>query len=539
MGLLQDIQRMSGSNDPTSRQYRNHITDQLLERVYNYPRRLEALKSSSKNKFTATVGTRRSAKTTGEADGVFAKTMYKDNFKVQIITNRLEAATQNWIRPLLKRLDQFGFPLKYINFDKSANLIKGLQFPWGSEIRVFDVEHKDNWENKKGSAAHLYWADEAQIIKQLPAVMAELVNPTLADYSGKVVLTGTPGAEVDSYFGQIATGADNDWTCFYLGSWHNPHFGDTFEKRWRRIFDEIIYVSKNSYALKAEELELIRSLTEDQLNSVLMQYIPEEISWIKSLDRNFLREMLGFWITDRGQLVYPWGDVDYWAEKPFGSIKEAVDQLPRIRGTWNAVTMVDFGFSPHPAAWVIVVWAEGHPWAYEIHSSKMLRMDDDMILIRTANLLQECQHAGLNLFASVADLDGARTGTRHSFDSVLYSRLGIGLLAPDKRNRQEKIRALGIDIKRHTIKVIKNSELDIEGRHLRWHETKVGEEDKDRTVTTKDGKTIIPGDHCLDALRYGHPYIKALGQENTPLDNRSDTLRRIERVFGDDSDLQW
>ena len=161
--------------------------------------------------------------------------------------------------------------LEYATIKRAGDgSVKSIRFEWGSALYVHQFAGQSDIDDKAGFNADLYLADEAQYLELLPLVLRQLVLPTLADSGGQVILAGTPGREVGSFFHRVASGDDAGWSHQHFFSWHNPVFGATHEERWHRIVDTILAPSKNLYGLTSEDTDRLRSLDEETLEWIAM-----------------------------------------------------------------------------------------------------------------------------------------------------------------------------------------------------------------------------------------------------------------------------
>jgi hypothetical protein len=496
----------------------------VLEPALENPQQRDLLAALRTHRKVALHKTRGAGATDALGRYTLFESIRRDRHVAITVVTSLKTYTRNFLeRPggenAITLLDAAGL-LEWCKIERTAGAITRIHFrPWGSEWLVFDADTARGIAKKRGGAAHLWVVEEAQDVDLLDDVMGKLITPRKADFDAVVVLNGTPTSDHDTLFAQAAMGVDPDYHVVPLCSWRNPFYGPTPLDRWKRIVEKTMADSRGLYNLDARDYERLLTLAEDSLDTAMLDAaLPEDLAWIDDLDPDLLREIFGRWVGDAGKLVYNWHKAarHYWREGPLadladldGSIAAAVDALRSAHGQldWKAVGSYDYGCFPDPAAWVISAWAPGHSAAYELWSNKVHHMDDDDQLDVLVRLLEACRRVGVLPSAAVADLDLHSATTTDRWDRSLRYRLKINLRRAQKPHRLEQIRALNLCLGLGSYRVIKGSDLDMEGRHLRWHRRKRGVEDKQRPIRLPSGRTEALGDHCLDCTRYSLPFL--------------------------------
>jgi hypothetical protein len=514
---------------------------------------------------------RRAAKTTTIGAWLGARCVARDRHVVRILTPVLSAPTINWLDragdgiSFLGLLEEHGLDdPSVVEIRHVQDAIKSIKFPlWGSALFVHDVAHVRAIQKKRGFTADDWWIDEVQSIDGAPKILSELVFPTLGDARdrAKVVCSGTPGKEIGSFFHRCVTGAEKGWTPKRLYSWANPRFGRSDEERWRHLFETTIEATRSSYGLTDGDVELLRSLTREELIAIAVcdddKLRPEIREWLKRADGDLLRERFGRWAIAANELVYSWTRRDpadfYYGQAVtckegyglpvLGTLAERVAALPKrkyfgreIWADWRAVIGLDLGWDD-PNAVVVVVWSPHIPTAYVIWADKRGQIEDSVLYSWLMDLLGEVEALGIPVSSIVADTSN-RKGTGAEIDRLLYQRLlafsNMGTAAqfaqppagaagpidwsglrlgkwyfhvPEKHEKLQRIRAFNLDIEAGRIRFLRGDALDIEGSNLRWvpfdpEAPKKPKEDKYRLVVLEDGTQARPGNHCLDALLY-------------------------------------
>lgn len=492
-----------------TRSERRRIANGMLGSVRDYPQQWEMVQAvATRPRVIAQCG-RRGGKTRGVGLYTLARMVAADNWSCVVVSHDLQGPTKNWLEPqavygAVDALKEWGLD-KVARIGRTNHAIVSISLPWGSGIRVLSCGNEGSWDRYRGTTAHLWWIEEAQNLRYLTAILRQLVSPTLMDFGGHIVMTGTPNIETDSLFARRAQGKDSGWYRALLASWHNPAFGPTVADRWSHILD----TCAEDYALSTDDVAYLRAIPPGRLDEIMRGAEDETLD---RMDHDALRELFGRWISDAGLLVYPsFERTTPWRSQP-ASLHAALRGLPP--GEWRGVIGYDCGLNPDPAAWVIAAWAPGQTAARVLWSETALDRDDHATLSRTGELIDACTAAGIRVQTVVCDFSGPRAGTRVTWDRVLRPRLprGISVVQAAKSDRIGQIRAMNLDLGRARLLVQAGDPLWTEGRHLRWSRDHPGEEDKHRPVVLDNGATVYPGDHCLDALRYLLPHLRALYQ---------------------------
>jgi hypothetical protein len=511
-----------------SHEERQRMARRIRAPLERYPDQRRMLEHVRTKRRVAIHKTRRAGATVGLGKDSLAAAIEQDNWVCSVVVESQASYTRNWLaRPTdesaVSLIADLGL-IDLVKIRRGNEGIKAIEFPWGSQIEVLDVGSERALHRKRGRASHRWIIEEAQAVPRLDLVLKQLVTPTLADYGAHVALNGTPSPDVDGYFAQaIRDGRVDedddlpDWFVAELAAWRNPHFGATFEERWRRLLEFQLEAGLSDYDLTRAEYERLLGLTEQQLDAVMRDELTPELAWIDELDRDLQRELLGRWVADYGHLVFPWNRAKFWLPRPTEDLGEACRVLretvrvPHVQLRWNAVLGYDSGYQPDPAAWTITCWAERWPVAYVIWAQIAYRLDDDVQLETCVELLEICRASGLVPFAAVGDLSTRSPSTSTRLDQMLLARLKFNLRPARKAHKDQQIKAMGLDVAAGRLQFVRGDPVDIEGRHLRWHRDRLGVVDEKRAVRF-GGRMIVPGDHCLDAVRYSLPYVHALRQ---------------------------
>jgi hypothetical protein len=201
-----------------------------------------------------------------------------------------------------------------------------VTFPNGSIIYLSGAKDTNEIEKFRGLALKLVYIDEAQSFREyIRLLIDDVLAPALMDYSGTLVLIGTPGPVPNGYFAECAGVAperaakSNTWSKHHWTFWDNPF---------------IIKKSKRTH-----QQMLDREL---------------ERRGVKSTDPSIQREWFGKWVLDVDSLLLHYNQkLNHYEELP---------KLP-YAAKWNYIMGVDLGFNDADAI-AILAWSEHCPETY-------------------------------------------------------------------------------------------------------------------------------------------------------------------------------
>ena len=252
-------------------------------------------------------------------------------------------------RPVAKRLmwgalksanNKYHIGMRFNNNELIATLKNG------SQISLNGANDEADIDKLRGSAYPLVVIDEAASYGPfLPELVEDVLEPALIDYSGTLLMTGTPNARCHGYFFDATT---NDRFGFSVHKWtirenpYIPHAGEYLEKKLKQ-----------------------KNWGED--NPV------------------YLREWCGKWIRSDDSLVYRYGESN--------KVNDIPDDLDYILG-------VDLGFTDATA---FVVWgfSRDSPDAYMEEGIKQTRL----ITSEIAEIIEQLNYT-YQLTSMVCDTGG-------------------------------------------------------------------------------------------------------------------------------------
>ena len=339
--------------------------------------------------------------------GLFLK-MGLENPNIQMLYLSLDKGVAERIiwNPILKINDERGHGIK-------VNQVKlTMRFPNGSFFYILSARDRQEINKARGEAYYIVAIDEAQSIRN--AIMEELVNDvleaSLIDYGGRLILVGTPNAACAGYFHDACrSGA---WNHYHWTMDHNPWL--PFKSG--RSIEEI----------KKEHLDR-KKITEE--------------------DPTYQREWLGKWVKDEHSIVYK-----YDREK---NCYKTLDS----NQTWRKVLGADIGFHDSDA---LCIWAfnDDSPNLYLIHSEENKHSDVSGFAAKVKSL--EKTHGPF--FKRVIDTGGLGK----KITEELRNRHHIYFEAAEKTRKYEYIKLMNDDFRRGMIKAKLDSPIVDEWKILQW-----------------------------------------------------------------------
>jgi hypothetical protein len=225
-------------------------------RAWYHPKQAAFLRSPAKRR--AALCTRRSGKTAGVCREFLARALEQPGHRSMYVNEVREEArrlfwradTKQGVVDLLEALAAAGkltIGAERRDFAKGADVKLDEQalvidFRNGSQIRIFAADDARAMERARGAAPHLIDVDEAQKFGRLRQFVEEVVGPSLKDYDGELLLTGTASEWVDGMFHDVTANESDDAVAAREPGWEvhewsvadNPWFGATPEERWER-----------------------------------------------------------------------------------------------------------------------------------------------------------------------------------------------------------------------------------------------------------------------------------------------------------------
>lgn len=332
-----------------------------------------------------------------------------------------------------------------------------------------------------GTPYHRVWWDEAQ---KIPAKFEDQIRavllPSLLDYGGQLILTGTPNRQTNGLFFR-ATQPDaakraKGWSFHHWSMLDNPFFGATVEERHQR----------GVVGLQS----LLGGPDVVPLDSPAM-----------------LREAKGQWTFEDANFVYK----IHKAKAPFFApcrllasplvldATTTLDRFPDITAALADLPFaapmlalgVDLGYSPDPFAFVLWAWGDESPALHEVCSWSRTELDSDQQAL-VLHYIRSLAHTGL----VVADAGGGGKQTVAGWSKQWQNRYAQGIIEATKHNKHGAIEHLNTDLISGKLLLREGSALALEyGQHM-WGSVQNAHGNLNEDPTTPN--------HCCDAGLYAH-----------------------------------
>jgi hypothetical protein len=180
------------------------------------------------NKFKTAVCSRRSGKTISCAADLIDTVQSSEGDVAYITLTRGTAKRIIW-RELLKINDKYQLGAKPDNQELT------LTMPNGNIVYLSGAKDESEIEKFRGMALRKIYIDEAQAFRPyIKELIDEVLEPSLTDYDGSLILIGTPGPVPAGFFYDAATG--DGWSHHKWTIHNNPHI----ERKSGKTADKII-----------------------------------------------------------------------------------------------------------------------------------------------------------------------------------------------------------------------------------------------------------------------------------------------------------
>lgn len=255
--------------------------------------------------------------------------------------------------------------------------------PNGHVIRLHGIKDKPAADDLRGQKFDKICGDEAQAIDSelLQYAMESVLQPTIIDSQGRIILNGTPGFEPDSsdYWYTLC----GDPYSGTLGRWPTYHW---------TIFDN-------------------PRMTPQQV----LEDILERNGWTEN-HPTFQREYLARWVVDRGALIYDW--------------KRGINGT-KVPSLGTTVLAVDLGVSPDPCGFVVLRMGE-RPRVHIVKAYTKLNLDPITVMEEINKLRREW-----NISPSNIVMDGGGLGK--GYVAMIQNQFKLPVESAPKHEKYVKI----------------------------------------------------------------------------------------------------
>lgn len=338
---------------------------------------------------------------------------------------------------ILKRLSRdYSLGIEFNKSELTATLRNG------SVIHLVGANNEEQVEKLRGIPLIMCVIDEAGTIgDHLEYLIEEVLRPTMIDYDGCVVLTGTPTEDCAGYFYEVTqpdvSKRRKGWEVHHWTVLDNPyvpspaHVSDDIKARAKK------YIGKVPNPNAAAWLEREREET--------------GLSADHPADQ---REWQGLWVPSSDLLVY----------RDFNRKRNIALALPTKKIEWWWGLGIDLG---HDDALGIVEWCHSpdYPIAFATRSWAK-HLASVSTLTDHVKMVQEERGADRVSFC-VLDIAG---GPGKMIVEEINQRFGIGFAKPaEKANKPDFLKLLNTDLRRGRVKLI-GTQQEIDGTAKKPHE---------------------------------------------------------------------
>jgi len=367
-----------------------------------FDKQLEFIRSEERHK--TAVCSRRAGKTWACGADLIDTALSQEGIDVAYITlSRRNAKRLIW-RQLLYFNDLYNLEGHTDNQELS------ITFPNRSTIWVSGAKDEGDVEKLRGMGLYKVYIDECQSFRPyLKNLIEDVLEPSLLDHNGYLILIGTPGPICAGVF-YDATHDPKAWAHFKWTMMDNPH-------------------------LERKSGVPVRELMKRQ----------RERRGISASDPTYLREFLGEWVYDSDSLVYK-----YSAEK------NHFDNLPA--GEWHHIFGIDIGHEDADAI-AVLAFSKTSPEVYLVDEWIQNKLGVTE-LVDTIKLLKE----KYNPIKMVMDAGGL--GKKIQME--IQQRHGLPIEAAEKKRKLEFIELLNDDLRTGRFRARKTSQLAEEYALIQW-----------------------------------------------------------------------
>lgn len=219
--VLDDIDRQLNKS---KREDRDFLTYRVFKDCHDYQQKILL----SMEKFIYLMAGRRAGKSEGDAKKAVYVALDKPEARVLFIGLSFTRCLEVFWNPVKDLLEMLG--IEIVEQRRTEGMMKLFN---GSEIHFHGNTTTDERDKLRGSKWHLVIIDEVQSQKALPILINEILEPTLVDYKGQLILSGTGPRTRGTYWEELWT---NNKQALRL-NWnisHNPFIPD-----YEKVLEEI------------------------------------------------------------------------------------------------------------------------------------------------------------------------------------------------------------------------------------------------------------------------------------------------------------
>jgi len=350
------------------------------------------------------------------------------------------------------------------------------------------------------------WDEAQKIPRKFTPTILETLLPTLLDYGGQLLLTGTADRKMSGLFYEV-TRSDLEqrrpgWEVHHWTLLANPYWGrpKLISGQWFVVWRYDDKVHSGPHA-EDEIAEAVRVCRFEQGVLGLQKLLGGPA--VAPLDSPIMRRQAeGEWTREDSNFVYAVNKVPEWKityapprYRPDGfvDIPAALADLPGGKDAWRDYVFalgVDLGFED-PFAVVLWAWHGHDPKLYEVASWKRSHLDSD----DQAGVIRAIRE---HVAVSVVDADAGGVGKQvvRGWSKEFVTRYNLPILEADKQHKLAAIQTYNADILRGLVQFRLGGMLLEEMKELQW-----------ATIVDGSGRMIedpTMDNHCCDASLYSH-----------------------------------
>jgi hypothetical protein len=333
--------------------------------------------------------------------------------------------------------------------------------PNGSRGLLAGAETKADIEHLRGAAAEadIVIIDECKSFApgHLNDLIENVVEPGLMTRNGQLIMGGTPGSipmgpfyEATCLLARVGDKENERPTCIAWDMKSDP--GPTYNKLSKEEINEL-------YSLHHWTIQ-DNVAVPGQWKRALV--IKRKRGWADD-NPSWRREYLGEWVSDDSDLVYAYAGCK---ADPAGAVTwrpnyaEGVTGLPQLQGPWHLILGLDLGYVDD-SAMVLAAYSEKLGELRHVYDFKAPGLSAEAF---TEEVLQICNDYG-QIEMIVADTGGG--GSKMVIEAI-NQRHGLAIQPAQKRDKNDYIELLNGDFKAGRIKIIPDTNLEVELCGLQW-----------------------------------------------------------------------
>lgn len=363
----------------------------------------------------------------------------------------------------------------------------------GSTVMLIGCESIQEVEKLRGQSFDLAIIDECKSFNPgvLKELLTDVINPTLDDRDGTVMMIGTPGNTLSGpFYWATAPYYEVEETDEDTGAKFVRPFSRTYsapEAFWAERPHEDGYWSKHTWT-RQDNVFLPKLWAKSLRTKKTERWGDDHPTW--------RREHLGEWVPCTGSYVYRYGealDGAGGAERvQWSPIGTGPHGLPGGH-EWRFICGLDLGFEDDFAI-VIAAYSMTDGNLYHVYDWKKNHQDFFQMADEIGAVLKRFGPFD----AMVADTG---SGGAKTIIETLNKHYGYFIQAAEKREKFDYIEIMNGEFLSGRAKVLRGSALDLELRTLQW----LMEEDDDKSLLARTGKlkeNPAQPNHLCDAFLY-------------------------------------